>query len=127
MAIAGDPHRLGDAAGLGQVRLHEAHCAVLDQARELEARVVVFAGRQRRGAERCRRLVRAVVLRRERLFEPTDLQLFIGRHHAAHVIDGVAGVGVHQDLDFVADRFADGVARAMSSRGLSPTRSFTAR
>ena len=101
-------HSFGDAAGLRQVRLHETDGAILDQAGELEAGVVVLAGRERRRAERRAGLVGTIVLRRERFFEPADPEFVIGRHYPAHVVDGVAGIGVDKDLDCLADRFAHG-------------------
>ena len=79
---------------------------VLDQPGELETGEMIFAGGERHGAELAPPLIGTVVLGRERLFQPADPQFLIGRHHPTDVVEPVAGVGVDQDLDLVADSLA---------------------
>ena len=45
-------------------------------------------------------------MRRERLLEPADVELVHRRHHLAHVGHRIAGVGVGQDRDIVAEAAA---------------------
>ena len=53
-AMRGDAQRLGDAAGLREIRLQDGDRAVLDHAVELEARVMVLARGERHAAEASR-------------------------------------------------------------------------
>ena len=71
---------------------------------ELEARVMVLAGRQRRAPETARFRVPAVIMRRERFLEPADLGPIKRRHDPACVTEGIGRIRVRQDVDLPADR-----------------------
>ena len=104
----GDAQRFGDAATLGEVRLQNRDRAVLDHPVELEARVVVLAGGERRAAEAARLAIAAVVVSWEGLFEPANAELVHRWHHAARVIHLVANVRVSEEHQIIAERLAHG-------------------
>ena len=109
-----DAQRLGDAAGLGEVGLQDGDRAVLDHAVELEARVMVFArpqaarGRSRRRARSCGSRAAGNGSSSQPTFRSS-----IAGHRGARVRDAVAGVGVGEDHELVAERLAHRGMRSM--------------
>ena len=102
----GDAQRLGDAAGLGEVRLQDGDRAVLQHPVEFEASVVVLAGGERRAPVGACLTVAAVVVRRKRLLEPADAQLVHRGHHVAHIVQAIADIGVGENRESVAEFLA---------------------
>src|SRR5712692_8460674 len=92
-----DAQRFRDPAGLGEIGLQDGDHTVLDDAGELEARVVVLAGGQGHAGEGGRLRIAPVIVGRKGLFEPADSMSLQSRHGLARIRHGVAGIGVGEN------------------------------
>ncbi len=101
-----NPQGFGDAARLGEIRLQNGDCTVFDHAIELEARVVVFTGRERQPPVAGGLPVRHVVMRGKRFFEPADFQFIERRHCCTGIGDRITGIRVGKDHKFIAEGFS---------------------
>src|SRR5262245_44330592 len=104
----GDAETLRDAARLREIRLEDGDDAILDDARELEAGVVILPRGQGQAAEAPCLSIARVVVRGEGLLQPADAVGIEAGHGAPGIDDGVTGVGVGEDDHVVAEGLAHG-------------------
>ena len=97
-----------DAADPRDVDLQDRRRALLHVGGELTRRVERFADRDRHRAGGGQARVAGDVVGRQRLLEPGDAELGIGRRTAQGLGQGEALVGVDHDLEAVADGLAHG-------------------
>ena len=81
-----DAQRLCDTTRFGEIWLHEANVAILDQGLKIVTGKVVFSSRKRHAAKLSGLGIGPSVLGWKWLFKPGHIGLFKCGHHAANII-----------------------------------------